>query len=315
MSIEIQKNVPLARYTTFRIGGPAKFFVVVKNEKELIEALDYAKENKLEYFILGGGSNVLVSDKGFDGLVIKIGNNDIKIEGEKMYCGAGATLARAFRLAVDNDLSGMEWMIGIPGATIGGSIRGNAEAFSVSMKDLVESVEVFDIDKNKFRLLKNNQCGFTYRSSIFKEKNNYLIWESVLKLKKEKKEIISSLIKKTLEHRNSNYPKFPSAGSIFKNSITFDEIKKHNKKLAEYATINGIVSRMGNVGSGFLIDYLDLKGKKIGGAMISEKHGNFIINTGGATAEDVVILISFIKQQVRGKLGIQLVEEVQYVGF
>ncbi len=314
--IEIKENVNLAPYTTFKIGGPAKFFTIIKDdETDIVEALEYARKNNLNFFILGGGSNLLVSDKGFDGLVIKIQNTKYKIQNFELECGAGVNLAElALKMAREN-LSGLEWSVGIPGATVGGAIRGNAEAFGVSMNKLVKEVKIFDLQKNKFRILKNEDCKFDYRESIFKKKEEYLIWSAVLKLKKEKAEIVKKLIEKSIKHRRNNYPKMASAGSVFKNAVSLAELKKHNKEVADYIIANGIVSRLGNVATGFLIDYLGLKGKKIGGAQISKKHGNFIINAGDATAEDVVMLMSLIKQKVRNNLGVQLEEEVQLVGF
>lgn len=323
--LNIQKNIPLAQYTTFKIGGPAKFFVEVKEKNELKEAVQYARDNDLEIFILGGGSNLLISDRGFDGLVIKLQATNYKILASTSFgrsewatsieCEAGVNLAGlALRLTKKN-LSGLEWAIGIPGATVAGSIRGNAEAFGVSMGSLVNEVEVFDLEKLEFKTLSQKECNFGYRESIFKKKKNYLIWSAKLFFKKKKKGRIDELIKQSIGHRKNSYPKMPSAGSVFKNAISLDELKSKNEKVASYAQENEIVSRSGNVGTGFLVDYLGLKGKQIGGAKISEEHGNFIVNTGNATAEDVIMLMSLIKQKVRDNIGIQLEEEIQLVGF
>lgn len=319
--LDIQKNISLAKYTTFRIGGPAKFFAEIKTKDDLIDAVKWSKENNEKIFILGGGSNVLFNDKGFDGLVIYMANRDFEIlknensSSAKVLCGAGTRLSVFALKLAGKSLSGLEWAVGIPGATVAGAIRGNAEALSGSMGSLVEEVEIFDLDSLEFKILKPEDCKFSYRESIFKEKRNYLIWGATLIFKKEEKKIIDKLIANSINHRKSSYPSFPSAGSTFKNAISLEQLKERNKKIAQYALDNKIVNRLGNVGTGFLVDYLGLKGSQVGGAQISEKHGNFIVNTGNATAEDVIMLSSLIKQKVRDEIGVQLEEEIELVGF
>lgn len=315
MSIEqkIQQNIPLAPLTTFKIGGSAKFFIEVKTKKELTGAIEWAKENKEKFFILAGGSNVLINDKGVDGLVIKMANDDLRVKGERIECGAGARLAAAASLAISNNLTDLEWAVGIPGATIGGAVRGNAEAFNTAMSNVVETVEVFNGKKLKFKILSNRDCQFGYRSSVFAENKDYIIWSAILRLKKEKPKIIQDLVKQSIDFRCQNYPKLPSAGSVFKN-ISIKIIKQQNAVLAEEVRRKG-VNRLENIGAGLLIDMLGMKGKTIGGAKISLEHANHIINTGKATAGDVVMLISYIKQQIRDRFGVQLQEEVQYFGF
>jgi len=311
--LNIKQNIDLAEFTNFKIGGPAKFFIEVKTKEELKEAVKWAGEKKEKIFILGGGSNILINDRGINGLVIKLSNDDFLIKGQRLDCGAGAILSKVSSLAISHNLSGLEWIVGIPKATIGGAVRGNAEAFNVAMSDIIETVEVYDALKNKFKTLSNKDCGFSYRASIFKKKNNYIIWSAILKLKNENPEIIKNLVNKSIEFRGKNYPKLPSAGSVFKN-IPVKLIEQNNPRLLEEIRKRGI-TRLDNVGAGMLIDMLGLKGKTIGGAKVSLEHANHIVNTGKATAEDVVTLISYIKQQVRDKLDIQLEEEIQYFGF
>lgn len=310
---KIQENILLAQFTTFRIGGPAKFFVEIKEKEELLEAVKWAKENKEEIFILGGGSNILINDKGVDGLVLRIVNDSITVHGDRIECGAGAVLARAVRLAVGEDLSGLEWAIGIPRATIGGAVRGNAGAFDSSMSEVAETVEVFNIKKQKFELFSNKDCHFIYRGSIFKEDNNYLVWKIILKLQKGDKRQIEKDVAKFLEFRQGKQPKLPSAGSVFKN-LSFKDLQENNSNLADLAVKSGAI-KGDNVGAGWIIEQAGLKGKKIGGAKVSLEHANFIVNTSHATAEDIVMLISYIKQQVRTRFKVQLQEEVQYFGF
>lgn len=315
MNIEqkIKQNIPLAPFSTFKIGGSAKYFIEAKEKNELLEAVKWAEEKKEKIFILAGGSNLLIKEPLVDGLVIKMGNKNYKVMGERVECGAGASLAKIASLTISHDLTGLEWSVGIPGATIGGAARGNAEAFGVAMSDIIENIEVLDKTRLKFSMLSNRDCEFRYRFSVFKEQENYIIWSVILRLKKEKAEAIQNLVKQSLEFRINKYPKLPSAGSIFKN-IPISEVKEKNPKLAEEA-IEKSTARLENVGAGFIIDRLGLKGKKIGGAKVSLEHANHIVNTGNATASDVAMLIGFIKQQTRDKFGIQLHEEIQYFGF
>ncbi len=309
---KIQQNIPLSPLTTFKIGGSAKFFIEVETKDDLLEALCWAKKNKEKHFILAGGSNVLINDKGVDGLVVKINNDNIAIRGERLECGAGASLINASRLAVNNRLTGIEWAIGIPGA-VGGAIRGNAGAYSSSISNAVETVEVFNIKKKKFKQFSNKDCRFAYKESIFKQDSYLLIWQIILKLRKGNFDNINKLINKYLKHREQTQPKLPSAGCAFKN-LKINNLRQINANLADDAVEAGI-AKGGEIGAGWLIERSGLKGKHIGKAKISLEHANFIVNTGKATAEDVVMLISFIKQQIRTKFGVQLQEEVQYLGF
>jgi len=286
---DIKKNIFLRNYTTFRIGGPAKYFFVAKTKEDLTKAIQMAKKSNLPFFILGGGSNILVSDKGHNGLVIKIKNQKSKIKNNRIFAEAGLALNRLVKLSLKNNLTGMEWAVGIPG-TIGGAIYGNAGAFKKSMKDLIKEVEVFDTKDEKIKIFKNKDCKFGYRDSIFKKKKNLIILSASLQLKKGKKMKIKEKIKRYLNYRKETQPlNFPSAGSIFKNPKNF------------YA--------------GFLIEKCGLKGKRIGNAKISEKHANFIVNLGNGKAKDVKKLIKLIKKKVKNKFKIELEEEIQYLSF
>lgn len=315
MNIEskISQAVPLAQLSTFKIGGNAKYFIAVKEKEELAGAVRWAEEKKEKVFILAGGSNLLIKEPIVDGLVIKIGNNSSKVMGDRIECGAGAGLAKIASLAIANNLTGLEWSVGIPGATVGGAVRGNAEAFGVAMSDIAENIEILDRKKLNFATLSNRECRFSYRQSVFKECEDYIIWSIIFKLKKEKPEIIQGLVRKSVDFRANKYPKLPSAGSVFKN-VPIKEVKNINPSLSEEA-MERSTARLENIGAGFIIDKLGLKGKKIGGAKVSLEHANHIVNTGNATASDVAMLICYIKQQVRDKFGIQLQEEIEYFGF
>lgn len=307
--LNIQENIILAPYTTFRIGGPAKYFVEVGSEEELLEALNFAKKNNLEFFILGGGSNLLVSDNGFNGLIIWLRVTGYELRDNFFEVGAGTLLSSMINLAAKNNLTGIKWAAGIPG-TVGGAVRGNAGAFGGCMQDLVESVKVFDTRKMQAVTYNKEDCKFNYRSSIFKENPQLIILSSIFKLNPGDKYEIQKKIKEIIKKRSLKYPAENSAGSFFKNPIV------ENKELVgEFERDQGIKCKDNKLPSGWLIEQVGLQGKKIGGAMVSEKHANFIVNTGGATAEDVIMLSCLVKQQVRDKFRIELKEEVQYLGF
>ena len=310
---KIKKNHPLADLTTFKIGGLAEYFIEINTKEELKDAFIWAKEKNIPVSILGGGSNLLISDQGVKGLVVLIKNEKLSVHGERMTVGAGVSLSKALSLAINYSLFGLEWSNGIPRATIGGSIRGNAEAFSCSMSDIVERVEVFDVKKSKFEILSCNMCFFGYRKSIFSANKNLIIWEAVLKMPCKDKKQIEEIVEKNLEFRLDKYPNLPSAGSVFKN-LDPKEIKKKNPLFFD-REIKNKVGRQGLVGAGLIIDLLGLKGKTIGGAKISLEHANHIVNTGKATADEVVQLINLIKTKARDNFKIDLREEIQYFGF
>lgn len=309
--LDIKKNIFLSDFTTFHLGGPARFFVEVKDKNKLEEALQFAREKKIKWFILGGGSNLLVSDQGFDGLVIQINNRESEIQGTEIVVSAGLFLSEVVFLARKNNLSGLEWATGIPGS-VGGAIFGNAGAYGSTIKDSITKVEILDLTQEKFlwKEYSVGDCHFKYRTSIFKQKKECVIFSAVFSLKISKEEEIEARMRDVIQKRKGKIPQNPSAGSFFKNPIV-----ENLKVLVEFEKDQNIKSRGGKIPAGWLIDQLDLRGQKIGGAMISQEHANFIINAGNAKAEDVIILASLIKQKVRNRFGIQLEEEVQFLGF
>lgn len=309
--IDIQKNIPLAPLTTFKIGGPAKFFAEVKNETELLEALDFAKENKLEIFMLGGGSNILFSDKGFDGLVIRLLNTKYQILNTKIECDAGLQLSEVVKLAKENSLTGLEWAVGIPG-TVGGAVRGNAGAFGGEMANNVESVRALEISGNRTNIVeyKKADCNFSYRNSFFKETPGMIVLSAKLKVTKGDKEAIEKRMQEIIKIRTEHQPKGFSSGSVFKNPIV-----ENQELLERFAKDTGAKAKDDVIPAGWLIEEAGFKGKKIGGVMVSEKHANFFINDGTATAEDVIILAGIIKQKLREHYDVPIKEEIMYVGF
>lgn len=310
--VKIEKNIELSSLTTFRIGGPAKFYAEVNSKDDLTDVFRWTEENNEKSAVLAGGSNVLVGDSGFDGVVIALKNRDCVILGDRMECGAGAFLSLAVSNATSNQKTGLEWAIGIPGS-VGGAVNGNAGAFGVDMSSVVETVEVYNVRKKIFEVFSKKDCAFSYRNSIFKGDGNFIIWNITLRLADDVDRKAQELMSSYVLRRSKGQPKLPSAGCVFKNIIVSD-IGSENRALLEMIRTEG-VEKGGKIGAGWLIDKIGLGGKKIGGAKVSLEHANFIVNTGGATAQDVVMLISYIKQQVRDRFGIQLQEEIVYFGF
>jgi UDP-N-acetylmuramate dehydrogenase len=309
----VKKGISLKDCTTFKIGGLAKYFFVATKKEELIKAITTATDLKLPFFVLGNGSNLLISDKGFKGLVIKIKNQTSKIKHNLIYTEAGISLGQLVNIALKNNLTGLEWAAGIPG-TLGGAINSNAGAFGKSIGDSVIKVEVYDVKDNKIKIFKKRDCKFGYRNSIFKRKKNLIVLSVTIQFKKGNKKEIEKKIKEYLEYRKKTQPlNFPSIGSIFKNFTPY-----RNEVSGAGPALKNLLRKFGRknvIPAGWLIEKCGLKGKTIGKAKISEKHGNFIVNLGGAKAKDVKKLIKLVKQKVKSKFGIVLEEEIQYLGF
>lgn len=321
----IQENILLKDYSTFKIGGPARFFCVCRNEEETKTALDFAVSNKLNIFVLGRGSNLLISDKGFDGLVLKMDNMNIEVkeieDGYEVTTGSGTYLMKLILDLQKDGIGGLEWAAGIPGS-VGGAICNNAGAHGKDMSMCVKSVKAFEMsfdpekkypEKYEIREIAAENCGFSYRDSVFKSSKAYLISEAVLSLAKKDKEEMRKETEENMKSRLQKQPlEYPNIGSIFKNPALSEEAAERFLQKcpgARDAFKNNIIP------AGWLIDQAGLRGKKNGGAEISKKHANFIVNTGGAKAEDVAALIDFIKEQISKKFFIQLHEEIEYVGF
>jgi UDP-N-acetylmuramate dehydrogenase len=307
----LKPNEPLGKHTTYRIGGPADFYLEVKTEDEVVSALAAAKEDNLPVFILGGGSNVLVSDEGVRGLTMVPALRKTEIGPGRVYAEAGALTTLFVRLVCEAGLAGMEGMSGIPG-TVGGAVRGNAGAYGSNMGDVVSLVRAIDLRDGRLAEMPKERCAFEYRGSIFK-KEPYFILGAGFSLRPGDKGLLVGKTNEIVATRNAKLPSGVfSAGSVFKNHA-FDSPEELSERVrarlpAEYLAWKKIPAA-------WLIDLLDLKGKTIGKAMISERHANYFVNTGNATASEVMQLISYAKMKVRDELGIQLNEEIEYVGF
>lgn len=308
--LSIKSHISLAPYTTFKIGGPAEFFVEVTTVSELIEALEHAKHNHLKTFVFSGGSNLLINDQGIKGLVIHVANASLRVQGEKIMTDAGTNLLSVVEAASKAGLAGMERLAGIPGS-LGGAIRGNAGAFGMEIKDVVRAVKFYDCKEEKLREFSQAECQFSYRSSYFKTHPELVILSAELALHYGDKTELERINRETMANREAKHPQgVKCAGSFFMNpTVTNRDLH------VEFEKDTGLESRNEKLPAGWLIDHVGLRGKKIGGAQVSPLHPNYFVNTGTATAENIIMLASVVKQRVRTELGVELKEEVQFVGF
>ena len=287
---KIDTNVSLKKCTTYRVGGNAKFIAYPKDVNSLVKLIKYLKNKNAKYKILGNGSNLLFSEKEYDGVLIKLTEfNELEFIGKtKLRVGAGYSLIKLSLVTAKKGLTGLEFAAGIPG-TVGGSVFMNAGAYKSDMGYVVESVKVLTPDE-KIINLENKEMDFHYRTSFLKRHPNYICLEVVIKLHKGKKEAIEALIKDRRERRLASQPlEYPSAGSVFRNPE--DNF------------------------AGKLIEDSGLKGEKHGGAMISSKHANFVVNYKNAKAEDIKYLIELAHDKVKENYNIDLKIEQEFVNW
>ncbi len=335
--MEIRENVILAPYTTFRIGGPARYFCEVESVIDLKSVLKFSKENNLPLFVLGGGSNILISDNGFDGLVIKIGIRGLEFKDcgshTTLNAGAGEDWDFVVGRAVDHNLGGIENLSLIPG-TVGGAVYQNIGAYGAELKDTLKSVEVLNTKSEEVILLSNEDCKFGYRDSVFKNKegDNFVITKVNLKLLKNREPKIAypDLVKifkdkepSILEVRNAiiqirktklPYPnELANAGSFFKNPVV-TEIQFKNL-ISDYIDLKGFNQENGLVklSAAQLIEKCGWKGKIRGNTGVSEKHSLVLVNYGNGTAKEVANLAEKIKEGIRKEFGVDLEPEVQII--
>lgn len=279
---------PMSQHTTFRIGGPADVFVMPENYEQIREVLRLCREEKLPFFVLGNGSNLLVSDSGYRGVIIQMDRNmeEIRLDGEEIHACAGALLSSVAVAARNASLTGFEFAGGIPG-TIGGAAVMNAGAYGGELKDVLKEVTVMTRE-GEILTIPAEKMEMGYRTSIIKTAG-YLVLEAVISLKKGDEEAIRATMKDLSERRTEKQPlDYPSAGSTFK--------------------------RPEGYFAGKLIMDSGLRGYRVGGAQVSEKHCGFVINAGGATAEDVRTLMDHVIRVVREKYGVTLEPEVKFLG-
>ena len=282
---KISLDEQMDKHTALRVGGVAKYYAKANSLHGLNQLLETCKSYKKNYKVLGNGTNVLVSDKGFDGLIIDIRPlSDVFFKRDEVRASAGASLEKLIKFAYEHKLSGIEALSGIP-ATVGGAVVMNAGAFGHNICDYITTVETLCDGKIKF--YSKEECKFGYRTSRFLGKKEVIIFAS-FKLNESEREIIRAGIKTYAELRKSVQPTGSSCGSVFKNPKPSS--------------------------AGALIERAGLKGFAVGGATVSEKHGNFIITERGASATDVYLLIKYVKEKIKEVFDVDLVEEVEYVG-
>ena len=282
----VRYDEPLKNHTTFKIGGNCIALIEPREVSDIVETIKICRENSIKFFVIGNGSNLLVPDEGYNGVIIKLKSefSKIEVEGDYLIVNSGAKLSEVYTVAYENSLTGFEFASGIPG-TIGGAIFMNAGAYGGEMKDIVESVEVLDLDNFELRELKNEELEFSYRKSIIQRKN-YIVTTIKLKLKKGNKEEINSVYEDLRDRRNSKQPlNFGSAGSTFK------------RPEGHFASK--------------LIEDAGLKGYHINDAWVSEKHSGFIVNKGNASYKEVMELIEYVQKVVFEKFGVKLETEVR----
>lgn len=285
---DIKENVSLKTLTTLKVGGISKYVFYPKDVTSLKKALTLFKENNINYKIFGNGSNIIPSDKIYDGVIIKLSSlNNLKIEDEVIEVEAGYSLMKLAKEVIKLGLSGLEWANGIPG-TIGGAVYMNAGAYKQDMSFVLEKITALDENMNIVTLNKD-ELDFSYRHSRLMEEN-LICLSATLKLEKKDISLIEEVVNKRKEKRMETQPlEYPSAGSVFRNPF--------------------------NDFAGRLVEECNLKGKQIGGAMISLKHANFIINKDNATGKDVLDLINLAKKEVKEKFNIELKQEQELFNF
>lgn len=285
---KIKENESMKDHTSFKIGGPAEFFVKITSIEELKNVLEISKNNQIPITIIGNGSNLLVTEKGIKGITIKLELKEIKIDEEKteITVDSGVPLGLLAQKLLQKEITGFEELSGVPG-TIGGAVVMNAGAHGKEIKDIVTEVTAIDYDGN-IHTFTNEQSEFTYRHSKFSD-GKYIILQAKLLLKKDNKENIKAKMNEYAQYRKEKQPiEFPNAGSTFKRGEDFITAK--------------------------LIDEAGLKGYSIGGAKVSEKHAGFIINTGNATSQDVLSLVKYIQDKVYEKFEKKIELEIKILG-
>lgn len=303
---QVKHNYPLAKFTTIKIGGAAELFIEVSERQKLSGLLNFLAGEGLDYFMLGGGSNILLPDDGLSGVVIKIKDNYLTIyEDATIEASAGAPLSVVVMSALRGNLTGLEWAMGLPG-TVGGAVRGNAGATWIGLAcgetaGLLTKVEVWR-DGEVFQLAVS-ECDYSYRESIFKH-NQDVILRAWFKLVPGDSKKSLPVMQEILKRRQGHYPTLPSSGSFFKN-IPLDQWKGSTDQVPADAL------SLKKIPAGWLIDQAGMKGFQVGGSGVSKEHANFLVNFKGATQAEMLQVIAQVKEAVYTKFGVQLEEEVQ----
>lgn len=286
---KIKYNEKMSKYTTMKVGGPCDCIIFPDEISKIKDAIDFCKNKKIAFYVIGNGSNLLVKDEGIQGVVIKLGHRfgKIEIDGEYILAYAGATMPALSQLAKKNSLKGLEFACGIPG-TVGGGVKMNAGAYGSQISDVLYEVTYMD-EKEEIKTIKNKDCSFGYRKSIFTINSNYVILSAKFKLKK---------------------------GDIYEieNKMKENSIARRTKQPLEYPNFGSVFKRPEGYFVGKLVDDAGLRGYKIGGAQVSTKHTGFIVNVDNATCKDVLDLIEYVQTTVYNKFNVKLTPEVIIIG-
>jgi UDP-N-acetylmuramate dehydrogenase len=305
--VSVLRDVPLSHYTRFGIGGPADIFVETGDPDRFIEALQIARASGLETVVIGGGTNLVVSDHGFRGVVLKLSNRQIRAAGTSVYVESGATLQALVDFTVDHALKGLETMTGIPGFA-GAAIYGNAGAYGHSIQERIQSVRFFD--GAGVRTFNNAQCEFHYRESIFKRHKEWIIFSADLAMERGDAAELRATADRILTTRNKKYPPtMKCAGSIFKNYL----LAELPGPVAAEVPPNVVIE--GKVPSAWFLEQVGAKGMRSGDIHVADYHANLLYNAGNGTARELTGVIQELKHRVETRWGMPLEEEVQYVGF
>jgi UDP-N-acetylmuramate dehydrogenase len=305
--LSIFENPLLSRYTRFEVGGPARILADAGTERALIEILRAIRESREAYTVMGGGTNLVVSDQGYDGVVLRFTNPALEIAGNTVSVAAGAVLQELVDAVIARGLKGLETMTGIPG-WIGGAVYGNAGAYGHSIHERISSVRLLDAESGLVREIDNSACEFAYRESIFKRRKNWIVLSATLELESADMDELHTTAAGILKIRNEKYPPtMRCAGSIFKNLLWSDLPE------AVRARVPASVIREGKIPSAYFLEQAGAKGLARGGVRVADYHANLIYNQGNGTAHQVRELIADLKQRVRQQFALDLEEEVQYV--
>jgi UDP-N-acetylmuramate dehydrogenase len=306
-NITIQRNALLSQYSRFGIGGPADVLIETADERSFVDALKAVRASGVPFVVIGGGTNLIVSDAGFRGYVLRYTGDEIEGEGTRVHAHAGAELQALVDFTIDRGLAGIHTMTGIPGS-VGAAVYGNAGAYGHSISESVRSVRFFD--GAGVREFNNAECEFHYRESVFKRRKCWVIFSVELELERAAPAELRRTASEILAIRNAKYPPaMKCAGSIFKNLI-LAELPEHVR-----ARTPERVVREGKVPSAYFLEEVGAKGYSRGDIRVADYHANLIYNAGNGTAEQLVEVIRELKRRVRERFGFELEEEVQYVGF
>jgi len=304
--LAILRDALLSQHTRFGIGGPASILVEAPDSASFVAALQIARDSGLNYVVIGGGTNLIVSDDGFRGVVLKLIARNISIDGENVSADAGVVLQDLVDTTVDHGLKGLETMTGIPGFT-GAAVYGNAGAYGHSISESVTSVSFFN--GQEIRRIDNAACQFHYRESIFKQHKDWIIFSADLRLAPADASVLRAAADKILAVRNAKYPPtMKCAGSIFKNFL----LAELPGTVADQVQKTSVIE--GKVPSAWFLEQVGAKGMREGGIEVASYHANLIYNVGDGTARELRSVIGELKRRVRERFGIEVQEEVQYVG-